>query len=93
MVHLYPCLHFAFKDLSNDTSQAQIRVKMKKLWPKEEKKLLSITQCRDTLSVSRHWVMINNLFSSLGHNFFILTWIWACEVSLEISLNLECNHV
>ena len=27
-----------------------------------------------------------------GHNFFILTRIWACEYSLEISLNVECSH-
>ena len=27
-----------------------------------------------------------------GHNFFVLTRIWACEVSLERSLNVECNH-
>ena len=27
-----------------------------------------------------------------GHNFFILTRIWACEVSLERYLNVECNH-
>ena len=34
-------------------------------------------------------------FSSLtcrGHNFFVLTRIWACEYSLESSLNLECSH-
>ena len=26
-----------------------------------------------------------------GHNFFVLTHIWACEYSLEISLNVECT--
>ena len=34
-------------------------------------------------------------FSSLtcrGHNFFVLTWIWVCEYSLESSLNVECSH-
>ena len=34
-------------------------------------------------------------FSSLtcrGHNFFVLTRIWACEYSLERSLNVECRH-
>ena len=34
-------------------------------------------------------------FSSLtcrGHNFFVLTRIWACEYSLERSLNVECIH-
>ena len=28
-----------------------------------------------------------------GHSFFVLTRIWECEYSLEISLNVECNHV
>ena len=27
-----------------------------------------------------------------GYNFFVLTQSWACEYSLESSLNLECNH-
>ena len=27
-----------------------------------------------------------------GYNFFVLIQIWVCEVSLEISLNVECNH-
>ena len=34
-------------------------------------------------------------FSSLtcrGHNFFVLTRIWAREYSLESSLNVECSH-
>ena len=34
-------------------------------------------------------------FSSLtcrGHNLFVLTRIWACEYSLESSLNVECSH-
>ena len=34
-------------------------------------------------------------FSSLtyrGHNYFVLTRIWACEYSLESSLNVECSH-
>ena len=34
-------------------------------------------------------------FSSLtcrGHNFFVLTRIWACEYSLESYLNVECSH-
>ena len=26
-----------------------------------------------------------------GHNFFVLTWIWACEYLLERSLNVECK--
>ena len=32
MVQIYPCLHSTFKDLFNDTSHTQIRVKTKKLW-------------------------------------------------------------
>ena len=31
----YLLFHSKFKDLSNDTSQAQFRVKMKKLWPQQ----------------------------------------------------------
>ena len=27
-----------------------------------------------------------------GHNFFVLTGIWVCEVSWERFLNVECNH-
>ena len=44
MVQLYPWLHFTFKELSNDTSHTQIRVKTKKLWPQQvgQRKL-----CRD----------------------------------------------
>ena len=39
------------------------------------------------------WTAIG--FSSLtcqGHNFFVLTRIWACEYSLESSLNVECSR-
>ena len=39
--------------------------------------------------------LLNNLFCSpnfQGHNFFVLTQIWAWAVSLEISLNVEFNH-
>ena len=32
MDQLYSWLHYTFKDISNNTSHAQIRVKMKKLW-------------------------------------------------------------
>ena len=35
MVQLYSWLHSTFKDISNDTSHAQIRVKTKKLWPRQ----------------------------------------------------------
>ena len=50
----------------------------------------------NTISWSRliFWIAIG--FSSLtcrGHNFFVLTRIWACEYSLENSLNVECIHV
>ena len=44
MVQLYSWLHFTFKDLSNDTSHAQIRVQTKKLCHQqvgEENKSLS----------------------------------------------------
>ena len=35
MVQIPSCLHFTFKALSNECSHAQIRVKMKKLWPRQ----------------------------------------------------------
>ena len=44
MVQIYPWLHSTFKDLSNDTSHAQIRVQTKKLCHQqvgEENKSLS----------------------------------------------------
>ena len=40
MVQIYSWLHSTFKDLSNDTSHAQIRVKTKKLWPNKLDKVL-----------------------------------------------------
>ena len=58
--------------------------------------------CRDTVrdtardtGLSRHQIWTATGFSSLtcrGHNFFVLTRIWACEYSLESSLNVECSH-
>ena len=35
MVQILSCLHSTFKDLSNEYSHAQIRVKTKKLWPRQ----------------------------------------------------------
>ena len=35
MVQLYSWLHSTFKDLSNDTSHTQVRVKIKNLWPQQ----------------------------------------------------------
>ena len=35
MVQIYSWLHSTFKEISNDTSHAQIRVKTKKLWPRK----------------------------------------------------------
>ena len=49
MVQLYPWLHSTFKELSNDTSHAQIQVQMKKLCHQqvgEENKSLS-SFCRN----------------------------------------------
>ena len=88
MVQLRPWLHSTFKELSNDTSHAQIRVKMKKLCLDSE----CVTTLVATMGVSRHWVLLSNLFSSLtcrGHNFFILTQIWVCGMSFESSLNVK----
>ena len=50
---------------------------------------------RDTVFWGRDSFWTATYFSSptcRGHNFFILTRIWACEYSLESSLNVECNH-
>ena len=44
MVQIPSWLHSTFKELSNEYSHAQIRIKTKKLWPRqvgEEKQLLS----------------------------------------------------
>ena len=35
MVQIYSWLHSTFKELSNDTSHTQIRVKTKKLWSRQ----------------------------------------------------------
>ena len=35
MVEITSCLHSTFKELSNEYSHAQIRVKTKKLWPRQ----------------------------------------------------------
>ena len=53
------------------------------------------TACRDILPMSRHAFLTAACFFSptcRGHNSFVLTWIWACEYSLESSLNVECSH-
>ena len=56
MVQISSWLHSTFKDLSNEYSHAQIRVKMKKLWPRqvgEEKQVAVRKVCRDQESMSR----------------------------------------
>ena len=50
MVQIPSLLHSTFKELSNEYSHAQIRVKMKKLWPRqvgEEKQVAVRKVCRD----------------------------------------------
>ena len=50
MVQISWWFHFTFKDLSNEYPHAQIRVKMKKLWPRqvgEEKQVAVRKVCRD----------------------------------------------
>ena len=50
MAQLLSWLQYIFKEISNDTSHAQIRVKMKKLWPQqvgEEKQVTKQKLCRD----------------------------------------------
>ena len=55
MVKIPSWLHSTFKDLSNEYSHAQIRVKTKKLWPRqvgEEKQLLSGTYVATRIDVA-----------------------------------------
>ena len=50
MVQIFSLLHSKFKDLSNEYSHAQIRVKTKKLWPRQvgvEKQVAVRKVCRD----------------------------------------------
>ena len=50
MVQIPSCLHSTFKEISNEYSHAQIRVKTKKLWPRqvgEEKQVAVRRVCRD----------------------------------------------
>ena len=57
MVQISSFLHSTFKYLSNEYSHAQIRVKMKKLWPRQvgEQKQVAVRKvCRDQKSMSRH---------------------------------------
>ena len=56
---------------------------------------------RDILPVATYFHLVATYFLTAtcfssptcrGHNFFILTRIWACEYSLESSWNVECSH-
>ena len=62
MVQIPSRLHSKFKELSNEYSHAQIRIKMKKLWPRQvgEEKQVAVRKvcrdqevCRDKESMSR----------------------------------------
>ena len=56
MVPIPLWLHSTFKELSNEYSHAQIRVKTKKLWPRqvgEEKQAAVREVCRDRKEVCR----------------------------------------
>ena len=62
MVQIPSWLHSKFKELSNEYSHVQIRVKMKKLWPRQvgEEKQAAVRKvcrdkevCRDQESMSR----------------------------------------
>ena len=62
MVQIPSWLHSTFKELSNEYSHAQIRVKMKKLWPRQvrDEKPVAVQKisrdrkcCRDSKLVSR----------------------------------------
>ena len=53
MDQLYSWLYSTFKEISNDTSHSQFRVKMKKLWPQEveeEKQAAEHKLCHDKAS-------------------------------------------
>ena len=60
------------------------------------------SRCRDILllvatyfPMSRHTFLTAASFffpTCRSHNFFVLARIWACEYSLERSLNVECSH-
>ena len=55
MVQISSWLHSTFKYLSNEYSHAQIRVKMKKLWPQQvgEEKQVAVTKYVATRKVCR----------------------------------------
>ena len=62
MVQIPSWIHSTFKELSNEYSHAQIRVKMKKLWPRQvgEEKQVAVKKisrdqevCHDQESMSR----------------------------------------
>ena len=55
MVQIPSCLHSTFKDISNEYSHAQIRVKMKKLWPRQigEEKQVAVRKYVATRKVCR----------------------------------------
>ena len=55
MVQISSWIHSTFKDLSNEYSHAQIRVKMKKLWPRQvgEEKQVAVRKYVATGSMSR----------------------------------------
>ena len=66
MVQIFSWLHSTFKELSNEYSHAQIRVKMNKLWPQQvtEEKLAAVQKmccdrkwCRDKEMVSRQEIV------------------------------------
>ena len=58
MVQIPSWLHSTFKDLPNEYSHAQIRVKMKKLWPRQvgKKKQVAVRKYVATRSMSRQAV-------------------------------------
>ena len=55
MVQIPSWMHSTFKDLSNEYSHAQIRVKMKKLWPRQvgEEKQVAVRKYVATRKVCR----------------------------------------
>ena len=69
MVQIPSWLHSTFKELSNEYSHAQIRVKTKKLWPRQvrEEKLVAVQKIsRDQEIVSRPENLV--VTKKLGHD-------------------------
>ena len=76
MVQIPSWLHSTFKELSNEYSHAQIRVKTKKLWPRqvgEEKQLLSRTYVATRFDVATCVAAIFDVATCVSTKFDVAT--------------------